>query len=193
MISRLLRLPLAVAAIAVPAAAFANTDQPSGASQHAGHSVSANPLVITMMDAKGAAIGKATLRDTSGGLLIDLDLKGLPAGEKAFHVHQTGKCTPADGFASAGGHFAPAHKSHGLMVAEGPHAGDMPNLFVGKDGKVRMQVLNGSVSLGAGDASLADADGSALVIHSGPDDYTSQPAGNAGGRIACGVIFAPKQ
>ncbi len=192
MISRLLRLPLAVAAIALPAAACATTDQQAGASQHADHSISAKPISVTMIDAKGKAIGTATLRDTSGGLLVDLDLKGMPAGERAFHIHQTGKCTPQDSFASAGGHFAPAQHSHGLMVAKGPHAGDMPNLFVGKDGTVRAQVLNASVTLGAGDASLADADGSSLVIHAGPDDYTSQPAGNAGGRIACGVIFAPK-
>lgn len=186
MTSNLLKLSLSVAALALPVAACATTDH------HVGHKVDGNVLSVTMIDAQGQAIGTATLRDTSGGVLIDLDLKGLSAGEKAFHIHQTGKCTPEDKFASAGGHFAPAKNPHGLLVAEGPHAGDMPNLFVKQDGAVREQVLNASVTLAKGDATLADADGSALVIHAGPDDYKSQPAGDAGGRIACAVIFAPK-
>lgn len=180
MSSKLVQLTLAAAVLASPVAA---TTKPTA---------DASTVNVTMIDAQGQAIGTAALRDTSGGVLIDLDIKGLSAGEKAFHIHQTGKCTPADKFVSAGGHFAPAKNPHGLMVAKGPHAGDMPNLFVKQDGAVRAQVLNSGVTLGKGKTSLADADGSALVIHAGPDDYKSQPAGDAGGRIACAVIFAPK-
>ncbi len=189
MTSAFKKLTLAVAAIALPTAACAHEGHHAN---HTDHAVDAKVLNVSVIDAQGQAIGTAALRDTSGGVLIDLDVKGLSEGEKAFHIHETGKCTPADKFASAGGHFAPAKNAHGLLVAEGPHAGDMPNLFVKQDGTVRAQVLNSAVTLGKGDATLADADGSALVIHAGPDDYKSQPAGDAGGRIACAVIFAPQ-
>jgi Cu-Zn family superoxide dismutase len=89
---------------------------------------------------------------------------------------------------TAGGHFNPTTKKHGLLATGGPHAGDMPNLFVPADGKLSIEVLVPSVTLGAGPASLFDADGSALMLHATADDYASDPAGNAGGRIACGVL-----
>ena len=140
------------------------------------------------VDAGGKEIGRATLTRIPGGVLIDLDLAGLPPGEHGFHVHQVGRCDGADGFKSAGDHFAPRSKKHGLHVAGGPHAGDMPSQFAAADGRLRAHVVNTAVKLSAGANSLFDRDGSALVLHARPDDYRSQPSGNAGDRIACAVV-----
>jgi Cu-Zn family superoxide dismutase len=142
----------------------------------------------TFHDRNGARIGTATLTETPNGVLIETEIAGLPAGERAFHIHETGTCEANGGFESAGSHFALDGQQHGFKQAGGPHAGDMPNQFVQKDGMLRSHVINPNVTLGDGDGSLFDDDGSALVIHAGPDDYTSQPSGDAGGRIACAVI-----
>jgi Cu-Zn family superoxide dismutase len=140
-----------------------------------------------LKDAKGADVGSVKLAEVPGGVLLTLSVKGLPAGEHAFHVHAVGKCEPP--FTSAGGHFNPGGKKHGLMAAGGHHAGDMPNLHVPSDGVLTVEVMNDTITLAKGKPnSVFDADGSAIVIHAGKDDYTSDPAGNAGARIACGVI-----
>lgn len=139
------------------------------------------------IDAQGKDVGAAELEQTPGGVLIKLDLKGLPPGEHAFHVHEKGACEQADGFKSAGGHFAGGGGKHG-HVKGGPHAGDMPNQFVAQDGSLRAHVMNPKISLGSGKGNVFDKDGSALVLHAKPDDYKSQPAGDAGDRIACAVI-----
>lgn len=131
--------------------------------------------------ADGKAIGSATLADTPKGVLINLDLKGAPEGVHAFHVHEVGKCEPP--FKSAGAHFNPDHKKHGF-VAEGPHAGDMPNLHIPASGDLEQEVLNPNLSL----AGMLDADGAAVILHAKADDYKSDPAGNAGDRVACGVV-----
>jgi superoxide dismutase, Cu-Zn family len=141
----------------------------------------------TLKDAQGKTFGEATLRESKAGVLIKLDLQGVPPGTHAFHIHTVGKCDPPD-FMTAGGHFNPTTAKHGLMAAGGPHAGDMPNLFVPADGKLSLEVLDTNVTLASGAKSLFDTDGSALVLHATADDYTSDPAGNAGGRIACGVV-----
>lgn len=142
----------------------------------------------SFINVEGKKVGTATLTQTPGGVLIHLEVEGLAPGEHAFHVHQTGKCDAADKFASAGGHFEPAGHKHGYKTDGGPHAGDMPNQFVGADGKLTADVVNPQVTLAAGATSVFDADGSALVIHAKADDYASQPAGNAGDRAACAVI-----
>jgi len=139
-----------------------------------------------LKDASGKEVGAATLTDTPSGVLISLDLTAVPPGEHGFHVHTTGKCEPPD-FKSAGPHFNPDQTKHGFMTPEGPHAGDLPNLHVPADGKLQVEVLEPNVTL-SGEAPLLDADGSALVIHAGADDYKTDPAGNSGNRIACGVI-----
>lgn len=141
----------------------------------------------TMKDAQGRTLGEVTLREGSAGVLIKADLQNVPPGTHAFHVHTVGKCDPPD-FMTAGGHFNPTMMKHGLLATGGPHAGDMPNVTVGADGKLSVEVLDTSVTLGTGAKSLLDADGSALVLHAMGDDYATDPAGNAGGRIACGVI-----
>jgi Cu-Zn family superoxide dismutase len=139
-----------------------------------------------LKDASGKEVGAATFTVTPSGVLISLDLTAVPPGEHGFHVHTTGKCEPPD-FKSAGPHFNPDQTKHGFMTPEGPHAGDLPNLHVPADGKLQVEVLEPNVTL-SGEAPLLDADGSALVIHAGADDYKTDPAGNSGDRIACGVI-----
>jgi len=142
-----------------------------------------------LKDRDGKSIGMATFREVSGGVVIDVDVKGLTPGLHAVHVHTIGKCEgPA--FTSAGGHFNPAQKKHGLRSAEGPHAGDMPNMYIAKDGTGRFEVLADNITLKTGDRSVFDADGSALVIHAGADDDMTDPTGNSGDRAACGVITA---
>ena len=139
-----------------------------------------------LKDASGKAVGDVDLIQTEAGVLIKLQIKGLPAGEHAFHIHAVGKCEAP--FASAGGHFNPGNHHHGMMSGEG-HAGDMPNLHVPQNGDLSIEVVNSAVTLNQGKPnSLFDSDGSSLVIHAKADDYKSDPAGNAGDRIACGVI-----
>ena len=142
----------------------------------------------SFINAQGNDIGGATLTETPSGVLISLDLRGLPTGEHAFHIHEKGVCNPADKFMSAGGHFNVHDKKHGYLVEGGPHPGDMPNLVIATDGNLRANVLNTAVTLSSREGSLFGPDGTALVIHDRPDDYKSQPAGNAGDRIACAVI-----
>jgi Cu-Zn family superoxide dismutase len=144
--------------------------------------------VATFHDLQGRNVGKAILTQTANGVLIEMELSNVAAGEHGFHIHETGICDAADGFKSAGGHYEPSQHQHGYLDAGGPHAGDMPNQFIGRDGTLRAHVLNPNITLSDGPASLFDADGSAIVVHAGPDDYHSQPAGNAGDRIACAVI-----
>lgn len=148
----------------------------------------ASEATATLKDPSGKALGSATLVHTPNGVLVRVDATGLPEGEHAFHVHETGRCDGSDGFKSAGGHFALEHQ-HGYQVEAGPHPGDMPNVHVGADGRFRVEHMNPNVSLDPeARAYLLDADGSALVIHAKADDYRSQPSGDAGDRIACGVI-----
>lgn len=148
---------------------------------------------VALIGTQGQTLGMASLEQTPAGVLISINASGLGEGERAFHIHERGYCDPTISFASAGGHFAPGGTAHGFRDAKGPHAGDMPNLFVSTDGKVQAQVLNRAVRLSdSGEGALLDADGSALVIHGGADDYASQPAGAAGPRVACAVIAAPK-
>lgn len=146
----------------------------------------ADKASAVLKDAKGNEVGKATLTATPRGVLIGLDLTAVEPGTRAFHIHAVGKCEPPD-FKSAGPHFNPDAAKHGLNNPEGPHGGDMPNIHVPAEGRLSLEVLNPTVAL-SGDSALLDEDGASLVIHAGPDDYLTDPAGNAGDRIACGVI-----
>jgi Cu-Zn family superoxide dismutase len=148
---------------------------------------SAQQASASFIDAQGNAVGTAKLTQTANGVLIELDVRGLPPGEHALHIHEKGSCDPATKFASAGGHYA-LGKQHGYMTAGGPHPGDLPNQYVGSDGSLRAQVFDANVTLASGAGSLLGPDGTALVFHAGKDDYASQPAGNSGDRIACAVV-----
>jgi Cu-Zn family superoxide dismutase len=140
-----------------------------------------------LKDAQGRDAGTAELSQLPQGVLIRLTVKGLPAGEHAFHVHGTGKCEPP--FTSAGGHFNPDSKKHGIMAMEGHHAGDMPNLHIPPDGALSIEIVNTAVTLEKGKPnSLYGTTGTALIVHAGKDDYKTDPTGEAGGRIACGVV-----
>lgn len=139
------------------------------------------------VDAEGQEAGSASMTDTGDGVLIEIEVEGLPAGQwVAFHVHETGSCDHETDHESAGDHFDPGDASHGYKADDGPHAGDMPNQYVGDDGVLRAQVFNAMVTLEQGEeTSIRDR---SLMIHAGQDDYLTQPAGDAGDRLACAVI-----
>ncbi|HYX46336.1 MAG TPA: superoxide dismutase family protein [Sphingomicrobium sp.] len=138
---------------------------------------------VPLIDAAGQSIGTVRAWQTAGGLSFHIAASGLPHGLHGVHVHSVGRCDPPD-FASAGAHWNPAGKKHGLNNPAGPHAGDLPNVEVAANG-----VLRATVTLpGASMTSLLDADGAALVIHAAADDYMTDPSGNSGVRIACAVI-----
>jgi Cu-Zn family superoxide dismutase len=140
-----------------------------------------------LADASGKAVGTATLEQTAGGVKITATLNGLPPGTHGIHIHTVGKCE-APGFMSAGGHFNPDGKQHGMKNPMGEHAGDLPNFDVAADGTASVSVLAAHATLGEGPNSLFHEGGTALVIHATADDYMTDPSGNSGARIACGVI-----
>jgi len=156
----------------------------------AGTTAAAAPAAATttvnLVDGANKPVGTAKLTQTAHGVLIAVDLHGLKPGAHAIHIHETAKCEPP-AFKSAGGHDNPTKKQHGFMNAEGAHAGDLPNLEVPADGKVKAELLAADETL-EGENGLFAGDGSALVLHAKADDYKSQPAGDAGDRVACGVI-----
>jgi Cu-Zn family superoxide dismutase len=144
---------------------------------------------VKLKNTQGQEVGMATLSDDSkGGVTIHLMAKNLPAGEHAFHLHQFARCEPP-AFATAGPHFNPDGKKHGLENPDGPHAGDMNNFTVAADGTADVSVNDTRVSLGTGPNSVYTEGGTALVIHAKADDMKTDPSGNAGDRIACGEIM----
>lgn len=138
-----------------------------------------------LANARGIAVGRATAREATGGLRISVDVTGMAPGTHGAHVHTTGRCD-APGFMTAGGHWNPTGTKHGTLNPAGPHEGDLPNLVVGADGRGTLGITIPGATL----EGLLDADGSAIVIHADIDDLMTDPSGNSGARIACGV-FAP--
>ncbi|MGM8364932.1 superoxide dismutase family protein [Virgibacillus sp. W0181] len=149
-------------------------------------------VTVELKNTEGATVGTAVLEQESEGVKISLRADHLTPGMHGFHIHEKGVCEAPD-FKSAGGHFNPTDKKHGFDHENGPHAGDMPNITVKEGGAVAEDVVNERVTLEKGaENSLFSDEGTALVIHSKADDYVSQPAGDAGERVACGVISPPK-
>jgi len=183
----------AAAACAAPSPAPVPYPSPSPAAPAAPATVTpkapASPgltAVATLRDATGTRVGSVTLTDTYAGVLVTGSVNGLGLGAHGIHLHAVGKCE-APAFASAGGHFNPSGKQHGYRSPNGPHLGDLPNLDTPAAGELRFEFLAPGITL-RGDNALLDGDGASVVVHSGRDDYMTDPAGNSGARIACGVI-----
>jgi Cu-Zn family superoxide dismutase len=151
-----------------------------------GATAGAPAAVADLVNASGQRVGTATFTEQAGTVRIVVEAAGLAPGQHGIHVHAVGKCEPP-AFTSAGGHHNPLARKHGLESAEGPHAGDLPNLVADAGGKARYETAT-RVTLRDGPASVFDTDGSALVIHEKEDDQRTDPTGNSGGRVACGVI-----
>ena len=175
-----MRAAMMVAASALALAACDEGRVPVGAPLAGGARATA-----TLVTPAGVEVGRATVADVKDGMRVTFDGRALPAGTHGIHVHTVGQCTPPD-FASAGGHWNPAGAKHGAMNPQGPHGGDLPNLMVDSGGRGAI----GAVIPGATVAAMLDADGAALVVHEKADDLMTDPSGNSGARIACGVFAA---
>lgn len=174
-------LPLLAAAAALPAC----MDTPR--SEIAGDTPVANSASVMLAGPGGEARGSATLTQTDAGIRLVADGRGLPPGAHGIHLHMVGRCDAPD-FATAGSHWNPSSAVHGKDALGGPHWGDLPNLIIGTDGVGRLEVTLPGARLMGGPNPLLDEDGAALVIHAAPDDYRTDPSGNSGGRIACGLV-----
>ena len=153
----------------------------------AAHPSAAMTAGAALIDAEGVSVGRAHLRQTPHGVLLELDLEHAAAGRHGLHIHDAGRCDRPS-FASAGGHFNPSGREHGFLNPAGPHAGDLPNIEIPASKQLSVEYLIADVTLEPGPRSLLDANGSAIVIHADQDDYGSDPAGDAGDRLACGPI-----
>ena len=139
-----------------------------------------------LVNAQGAEVGVARMYSLGGEVTLNASFSGLTPGSHAVHLHTTGQCTAPE-FTSAGGHLNPAGHEHGTQNPRGAHLGDLPNVTIGADGTGTMSAVVRGTLAGVAD-DIFDADGTAIVVHAGADDYRTDPTGNAGGRVACGVV-----
>ena len=146
-----------------------------------------NTASAELKNADGKPAGTAQFQETKDGVLVTLRVRNLPPGLHAVHIHAVGKCE-APQFTTAGGHFNPTQKTHGVLSPGGPHGGDLPNLVVPASGKLDFETFAPGLSLTTGPGAVLDADGTAIVVHAKADDHQSQPSGDSGDRIACGVL-----
>ena len=170
----------------VPVATAPVNPPPAAARPVARSAASFRTATATIRDAAGARVGAATFTDSFAGLLIAGSVEGLGIGAHGIHVHETGKCDAP--FTTAGGHFNPEKHHHGFKNPDGPHLGDLPNIDVPASGTLRFEFVLPNVTLRGANA-LLDADGASIVVHSTRDDFLTDPAGNSGPRLACGVIL----
>jgi Cu-Zn family superoxide dismutase len=177
---------MAIAALAAGACGYQARQTPVTPAQPDG--AAAIRAITLIRDAQNNVVGQATFQDTRNGVRMDLSVQNLPGGDHGVHVHASGRCDPPE-FMTAGAHFNPDARRHGLESREGPHAGDFPNLRVGSDGKGSLTAFNEFLvtNPGASNSLLKDG-GTTLVIHVSADDHKTDPSGNSGARIACGVI-----
>lgn len=173
--------------IAITAAALLATISVGGCASYTqgmgAQELSSSIAVAVLRKADGTPVGRATAREVQGGLRVTIDAMAVPGGTHGAHIHTTGRCDGPD-FMTAGGHWNPAGTQHGSMNPAGPHDGDLPNIIIGTDGRGTLGVL---VPAGTLDR-LLDSDGAAMVIHAAADDMMTDPSGNSGARIACGVF-----
>jgi Cu-Zn family superoxide dismutase len=161
-------------------------DRPAGAQDSPAAAPAANNVMARMRDPAGRNLGTLTLTEGGQGITVAGRLSGLPPGEHAIHLHAVGRCDPPD-FKSASDHWNPTNRQHGTKNPQGPHLGDLPNITVAQDSSVTVQATTPGGML-HGKNELLDGDGAAVVVHARRDDYRTQPSGNSGDRIACGVV-----
>lgn len=181
---RISTIPVVILAFGLAACGSSQTESQA---PEAASTPTAKPMeaVAMLQTADGKSAGTATATETPDGLAIALNVEGIAAGEHGVHVHTTGSCEPPK-FESAGGHWNPTERQHGLDNPQGHHAGDMPNLTVAADGTGKLDYTLAGGTL----AGLLDADGAAFVVHAKRDDQKTDPSGDSGDRIACGVFAA---
>ena len=172
----------------LPAAAVAFAVISCSSAMLTRHPVAA--ATATLADANGGSAGSVQLWQEAGGLVhVDASATNLSPGAHGIHFHAVGRCEGGStAFSTAGGHYNPTAKEHGLSNPAGPHAGDAPNLQIGADGSGHLSFTTDRITLTAGSTTLFDSDGTAVVIHAAADDQVSQPSGNSGARVACGVV-----
>ena len=167
-----------LAGTALLAACATTRDEPAPTTEEA---------AAEIRDANGRVVARAQASQATGGVRVRIEAAGLAPGSYGAHVHAVGRCDPP-AFDSAGGHWNPTQRQHGAQNPQGPHLGDLPNLAVGTDGEGRLEFTIAGASLSGGARALLDADGATVMIHANPDDYRTDPSGNSGTRIACGVL-----
>lgn len=182
-----MKTPFAAAVLSFALAGCVRTPAPTPAAAAPSGARSRTVAAATLHDNTGREVGTATFTDTYAGVLVAATVRDLGLGAHAVHIHAVGRCEPP--FTSAGGHFNPTGRQHGFENPNGPHLGDLPNITTPPSGSLHFEFLLPGVTLTGANA-LLDADGASIVVHAERDDYTTDPAGNSGGRIACGVIRA---